>query len=61
MRDVLGNAEIGGFEVESLVNPDVGEMRSYISDTFAATPQKRPGPFVLHTATALKISRAVFI
>ncbi|MFK8182427.1 MAG: Hsp70 family protein [Phormidesmis sp.] len=35
MQDVLGNADIGGFEVVPSVNPDVGEMRALISDTFA--------------------------
>ncbi len=34
MAAVLGDAAIGGFEVVSLINPDVGEMRSRISDTF---------------------------
>ena len=34
MQEVLGNADIGGFEVVPLINPDVGEMRACISDTF---------------------------
>ncbi|MEO0805015.1 MAG: SUMF1/EgtB/PvdO family nonheme iron enzyme, partial [Cyanobacteria bacterium J06643_4] len=36
MQKVLLNAEIGGFdEAQVLINPDVGEMRSRISTTFA--------------------------
>ncbi|MEM6599568.1 MAG: SUMF1/EgtB/PvdO family nonheme iron enzyme, partial [Cyanobacteria bacterium P01_C01_bin.69] len=36
MQTVLKNPEIGGFdEVISVINPDVGEMRSRISTTFA--------------------------
>ena len=36
MRTILGSPDIGGFdEVIPLVNPDVGEMRSRISEVFA--------------------------
>ncbi len=36
MRAILEDTAIGGFEVETLLNPDVGEMRDHISRTFAA-------------------------
>lgn len=35
MQEVLGDTEVGDFEVVPLINPGVGEMRAHISDTFA--------------------------